>query len=628
MHTSRRLSALLVATLFLSFSPLQLGATDKWIEVRSPNIRVLTDGSAGSARGVAREFEQMRAVFAVEFPKYRLQSGAPLLIIAPRDEAGLKLIAPWFWQHPGIKPAGFFSNGWERKYAVLRLDSDEASVSPRGNHEPVVYHEYVHALLHANLRQLPMWLDEGLAEFYGNTRFEQAKIYIGAPNPRLAVLRKHTDFPIAELIAFDPGSNIFRDDFKTEIFYAESWALVHYLMFGQGMDGGKKLNHYTRLIQQGASSSDAFRQAIGNPYDIQKGLDLYIHQVAFPVAIMNNPPQIDEKNLSERSLSDAETAAELGAFQLWMHEMNDARPTIERALKEDPRLALAHEDMAFLYFADGKDKEASAEFAQALELDPTRYLSLFFATMLSPQAQCETSDDQKVFRDAMVQVTKINPQFAPAYVQLAKLDVRQGDLGAALGASRTAENLEPSRAGYYLLSGRLLLLLGNGAEAADAANFVAQRWHGPDRDEALSLWNAVPTDQRPSSPPAVVLVDGKDPDAEIGQVLVAEGVVQSASCGDQKAKQSFTLVLDQNGHSLTFQGSGKFRSGFSDTFWWGADHYSSCHHVQGTHAVVRYKPSTNTGFSGDIVELEFRDDLPAPPQKAVPAAIDRASEKK
>ena len=57
-------------------------AGDKpFTEVRSPNFRVLTNGNEHDARRIALEFEQMRAVFAIEFPKMRLSTGAPLLIL-------------------------------------------------------------------------------------------------------------------------------------------------------------------------------------------------------------------------------------------------------------------------------------------------------------------------------------------------------------------------------------------------------------------------------------------------------------------------------------------------------------------------------------------------------------------
>ena len=50
-------------------SPVAQAGEKPWTEVRSPNFRVLTNGSAADGRRVAREFEQMRAVFAMGFPR-------------------------------------------------------------------------------------------------------------------------------------------------------------------------------------------------------------------------------------------------------------------------------------------------------------------------------------------------------------------------------------------------------------------------------------------------------------------------------------------------------------------------------------------------------------------------------
>ena len=141
----RALRLLFILVFLLSgIAPFTRAGEKPWVEVRSPNFRVLTDGSANDGRRVAREFEQMRAVFEVGFPNMRLDSGKPFLIFAPRDESAMKAMAPAFWKGGGPKPAGLFQHGWERQYAVIRLDQD---VPGRNN---VVYHEYVHTLLHAN----------------------------------------------------------------------------------------------------------------------------------------------------------------------------------------------------------------------------------------------------------------------------------------------------------------------------------------------------------------------------------------------------------------------------------------------------------------------------------------------
>jgi len=51
---------------------------------------------------------RLRTVFAMAFAKMRLETGAPLLIFAPRDEYAMKAMAPAFWKGSGPKPAGLF----------------------------------------------------------------------------------------------------------------------------------------------------------------------------------------------------------------------------------------------------------------------------------------------------------------------------------------------------------------------------------------------------------------------------------------------------------------------------------------------------------------------------------------
>jgi hypothetical protein len=149
-----------------------------WIEVRSQHFRVITNGNEKAGQRVAHEFEQMRAVFANQFPGYRLDSGAPLLILAPADENTTRQLIPEYWQKSGPKPAGFYGRGWDKQYALVRLESIS---DDRFNPDTylVVYHEYVHSLLHMNLRWLPTWLDEGLAQFYGYTRFQKNRYTSG-----------------------------------------------------------------------------------------------------------------------------------------------------------------------------------------------------------------------------------------------------------------------------------------------------------------------------------------------------------------------------------------------------------------------------------------------------------------
>lgn len=574
-----------------------LGAQDKpWLEVRSPHFRVISNGSDHDARHVARAFEQMRAVFASQFPGFALEAPAQFLVLAARDEETMKMLLPqMFKAHVGSQVGGLFEKGWEREYAVVRLD---IVTSDRRNPDTyaTIYHEYTHTLLHANFRWLPLWLDEGLAEFYAYTRFEGDKMYIGAPSKshRLESLDARVPTPLRTFIT--TRSSISPDEGDSQLFYAQAWALTHFLTFGPGMQQGDKLKQFFNLLQRGVAQIKAFEQIFGNIEEVDKAYRNYINRIAFPTGVVPYAEKVEEWDYSGRALSLAQTLAELAAFQIEFRNFELVRGLAEAALKTDPKIGLAHEDMGYVEFNEGKDEDALREFSQAVDLDAKLYLSLFAQTMMSPMSRSNVPADQNLFKEALLKVVAIDPRFAPAYVEMAKLDLARGEAEAALQMAQKAEGLEPFRSGYRVMTGQILLRTGHPTEASARAAYVAERWGGPDHDEAMELWNSIPAEKRVSESP------GGRPGPN--DVLVAEGIVKSVSCKDR----AFTATLESEGKTLTFHSQG-FPVGYSDTLWVGRDHFTPCFHVDGLRAVARYKVSADKSYAGDLVNVGFRDNL-------------------
>ena len=254
-------------------------AAQTWREVDSPHFRVVTDGSERDGRDVAKEFEQMRSVFAVELNNPALETGAPLVIFAVR-EFGLNALAPSLWKDRN-KLAGEFFKGWERQYAMVRLDSFGEL------NQAVVFHEYAHSVLHANVHWLPMWLDEGMAEFYAYTRFQGDHIYIGAPSVRYAHLRSETAIPVKEMMAAN-GRTLGNDMRRNDLFYGEAWAMVHYMMFGPDMGNGHKLNLFIASLEKGTPQAQAFEEVFGDTKTFDKKLDLYLSKFTLTAGLL--PP--------------------------------------------------------------------------------------------------------------------------------------------------------------------------------------------------------------------------------------------------------------------------------------------------------------------------------------------------
>ena len=261
---------LLVLLCWISICQIGVAEEKPWMEVRSPHFRLITNGSESVGRHMARQFELIRAVFASQFPGFQLEGNGPLLILAPQDKEIARGI------HLSENIAGLYLHGWERDYAVVRLDAVASDVRNPDTYA-VVYHEYVHSLLHVNFRWIPSWLDEGLAEFYGYTRFEGDKMYIGAPprnRRRLDILYQKVTPPIATFITTRRFYQRNHEDLYMS--YAQGWALVHFLTFGPGMGNGQRLKQFFNALQRGIEQKKAFEETFGSFEVIQKQYDSYI----------------------------------------------------------------------------------------------------------------------------------------------------------------------------------------------------------------------------------------------------------------------------------------------------------------------------------------------------------------
>jgi len=98
-------------------------------------------------------------------------------------------------------------------------------------------HELTHALLHGVLKQVPLWLDEGLAGY-----FELPPGVNGVNAQHLEAVRLPTFHPnLARLEKLDRVDQMLRPE------YQESWAWVHFMLRGQPKARTALLDHLQAL---------------------------------------------------------------------------------------------------------------------------------------------------------------------------------------------------------------------------------------------------------------------------------------------------------------------------------------------------------------------------------------------
>lgn len=88
-----------------------------------------------------------------------------------------------------------------------------------------VRHECTHAVLHASLEHVPLWLDEGLAEYFEMPRDQRASGHPHAAGVR-ALVRGGRMPRLSDLEPMDDLTAMGREE------YRDAWAWVHFLLHG------------------------------------------------------------------------------------------------------------------------------------------------------------------------------------------------------------------------------------------------------------------------------------------------------------------------------------------------------------------------------------------------------------
>ena len=135
--------------------------------------------------------------------------------------------------------------GFPRRRAIfVETDAELSIYAHWGDHVAEdLRHEVTHGYLHATLPHLPLWLDEGLAEY-----FEVGGAQDGLHKVHLEYLNGQPTFQpnLQRLEQLTLGAEMTQQD------YAEAWAWVHFLLESD-VDKTNLLTDYLADLQQGTT---------------------------------------------------------------------------------------------------------------------------------------------------------------------------------------------------------------------------------------------------------------------------------------------------------------------------------------------------------------------------------------
>ncbi|HKO98973.1 MAG TPA: tetratricopeptide repeat protein [Pyrinomonadaceae bacterium] len=411
-----------ILCLFL-LAPAEVWARDNWVSVRSKNFFLVGNASEKEIRRVASQLEQFREVFSRSFDRANLSSPAPTTVVVFKDD---KSYAPF---KTGENTAGYFQAGPDVNYITMTTEG-------RGERDTfgVIFHEYTHQLISNTTRNAPTWFSEGLAEYYSTvTVSDNQKFVLGKPiDSYVYWLRQSRLLPLKTLFAVDHDSPYYNESDKQGVFYAQSWALMHYLMLGNGGKRANQIGKFLDAVTDNVETEIAFKQAFQVSFaQMESELYDYIRKGRYQMVSGHFAQKIDfDRELVTAPMTDAEAYAYRGDLLLHSNRP-DAEVYLKKAIELDPNLAMAHAALGMFRVREGKIAEARASLERAVDANTQNYLIHYYYAFALSRADSSTRDfitgvsqeDANRMRVHLNKAIELRPDFLDSYGLLAYVNL-------------------------------------------------------------------------------------------------------------------------------------------------------------------------------------------------------------
>jgi tetratricopeptide (TPR) repeat protein len=455
----RRVTLLAICFCFLLLhAPARTSAKEHWVRVRSRNFLLVGNVNEKEIRRVALHLEQFREAITRLFPQTNSHSAVPTTVVIFGSERSYRPFKP------KASTAGYFQSGPDVNYLTLttELQGDQDPIS-------VILHEYSHLLMNNVNRKVPTWFGEGLAECYStfNISKDRKVVLGGSIASHVRLLRQKSLLPLKTLFQVDTQSPYYNEQGKKSLFYAQSWALTHYLLLGHGGRRAAQLNKFVGLVSENVPLDQTFQQSFDTTFtSMENELRDYIRVGRFPVVAAALETKLGfASELQSGVLTEAEAQAYLG--DLLLHcDRPESEAYLRRALALDPNLAMAHASLGMLQAQQGKHEEARRSLERAVAISPDSYLIRYNYAYVISRAGSDlngivtayTAEVADTMRKQLRKAIELKPDFLESYDLLAfvnlvtnyELDESIGLLNRAIAKSPGSNDLVLMLAQIYM----------------------------------------------------------------------------------------------------------------------------------------------------------------------------------
>ncbi len=447
----RVLAAFLIA-LPLFAKPLELPRpNEKWISLRVAEFELVSNASPRKTVDIARDLLRMQDAVG-QVTRLTVRSKVPTKVLIFANERSFAPYRDAVWGRKTENTTGIFLSGEDGNFILLRADLEEI--------DQTVYHELTHYFVRNTAADLPLWFNEGFAEYYSTFKISGDDVQIGRPVvDHVHWLRNEPLIPLRELFATDRESPAYNEGSRRGVFYAESWALVHYLMSGD-VDRRSALTRFLNVLRGGGDVDRGFSEAFGLTYQkLEQELRGYVRGRTFKYTVFSLE-DLEVREVPEPAPMTRD--AVLYAFGHMFARSSETAAIAERFLGEalvaNPNHAGALAAVGRLHALAGRQAEADRAFAKAASIgssDAEVYLAHGISILNRLAAGGRPTDaDLLKARAAFQRATELDPESAQAWAGLGATYINSTtERSAGISALEKSLQLDPQEenAAFYLV---------------------------------------------------------------------------------------------------------------------------------------------------------------------------------
>jgi tetratricopeptide (TPR) repeat protein len=446
-----------------------------WKLGRTRHFELYSQGGEAAARSALTWFEQLRAFFQQQ-TGLNLDGRPPVRVIAFRSASEYR---PYRLRSTSD---AYYLGTETRDYIVMpNLDAGEFATAA---------HEYAHLILHASGLQLPLWLNEGLAEFFSTLRIGDRGWNLGGDLPaRSQVLRRNPWIPLSQLLTLPAESPLRENRDKTALFYAQSWKLTEMLLLSPQY--APRVQALIAALTSGTPSLRALEKVYAKPLDtIAEDVRAWTatgHKIRRFAGLA--PETIVVEVGAVPALASRSLIAEL---LLAIGELDRAKTLYHELAQESPTNPDFPAALGTIALRKGDHDEAFKEWKRAMDHGISDATICYRYATLAGDVGLSANE----IRPALQRAITLKPDFEDARYTLALLESNAGHYDTAVTQLRAMRSVAPARAyAYWSALAYALNELGKPDESIAAAQHALEHASTPaERSNAAQLAYIAQTD--------------------------------------------------------------------------------------------------------------------------------------